>query len=297
MPNSFARPKSFFKYLSSQTAKSVLKNQSIRWSSPLLFNDPFDVPRALGFGVTPVSVGNELMKLVLELTADPPEDISHLHKQLATIAKAIKIGLPLHLQKNLIAEFRKNFASAASCSSGLDSFRELWESLLPTLRILCLTDSPSHVAMWYHYADKYRGIVLEYSPSALADSVFFRANPVTYPEVKPAFYGASGWAEFLTMKSEFAARKLLDQAIFTKSPDWSYESEWRILTFANGVETKELFSDYKFGVPKLTGIYLGPLLPDHEKCEILEMAKKYPEAKLSSVSVGMARELIFTSCY
>lgn len=280
----------------SKTAKLVLKNQTLRWSSPLCFNDPFDVPRALCFEVTPETVSKELMKRVLELIANPPDNTSHLHKQLETVVKAVKMGLPQHLQTNLIAEFQNNFASAAKSYTGLDSFRELWDGLLPALRILCLTDSPSHVAMWYHYADQYKGIVLEYAPPVLADSVFLQANPVTYPRAKPAFYDASGWAEFLTMKSEVAARKLLDEAVFTKSPDWSYESEWRIVTFAEGVETKELFSDYKFCTAELKGIFLGPLLSEPEKCEILEMAKAYPEAKVSSVTVGMARELIFSSC-
>lgn len=295
MSKRHVRPKSFFKYMSLPTAKSVLETSSLRWSSPLLFNDPFDVPRALSFGVTPESVSNELMKLVLELIAHPPEDTSHLHKQLETVVKAVKMGLPQDLRTNLLSEYRKNFTSAARSSAGLDSFQDLWQSLLPTLRILCLTDSPSHVAMWYHYADKYKGVVLEYSPSELSDSVFFRANPVTYPEIKPAFYGASGWAEFLTMKSDIAAHKLLDEAIFTKSPDWSYESEWRILTFAKGGKIEELFSDYRFFTQELTGIYLGPLLADQDKLDILEMAKKYQKAKVICVSVGMSRELIFAN--
>jgi len=281
--------------MSLPTAKSVLENCSLRWSSPLLFNDPFDVPRALSFGVTPESVSNELMKLVLELIAHPPEDTSILHKQLETVVKAVKMGLPQDLRNDLLSEYQKNFASAARSSADLDSFRELWEGRLPTLRVLCLTESPSHVAMWYHYADKYKGIVLEYSPSELSDSVFFLAKPVAYPEIKPAFYGASGWAEFLTMKSDIAAHKLLEEALFTKSPDWSHEREWRIATFAKEVEDKNFFSDYQFSSQELTGIYLGPLLAGQEKFEILEMAKKYPKAKVVSVSIGMSRELIFAS--
>jgi hypothetical protein len=35
------------------TAKIVLQNKTLRWSSPVEFNDPFDVPRELAFDVTP----------------------------------------------------------------------------------------------------------------------------------------------------------------------------------------------------------------------------------------------------
>jgi len=280
-----------------QTAKAVLKNQSMRWSSPLLFNDPFDVPRQLTFGVTPERVSGELMKRVLKLIAHPPEDTSSLHKVLETVVKAVQMGFPEHLQAKLIAEFRENFASAASTPAHLDGFREYWTDILPKLRILCVTESPSHVAMWHHYADKYTGVVLEFSPTGHADSSFHHAARVRYSKAEPAFYGAKGWAEFLTIKPEIAAKKLFNEAIFTKSQDWSYESEWRLFTFTNGVETKELFSDYEFFKTELTGIYLGPSLLDNERLEILEMAGNYSEARVAAVSIGMSREFIFTKCY
>jgi hypothetical protein len=43
---------SLYKYLSAATAIAVLNSQALRYSSPVLFNDPFDVPRELtGFTV------------------------------------------------------------------------------------------------------------------------------------------------------------------------------------------------------------------------------------------------------
>lgn len=33
----------FYKYAGSHTAKLILSNRRLRWSSPSLFNDPFDV--------------------------------------------------------------------------------------------------------------------------------------------------------------------------------------------------------------------------------------------------------------
>ena len=32
----------FYTYASSDNAKAILRNCSVRWSSPLLFNDPFE---------------------------------------------------------------------------------------------------------------------------------------------------------------------------------------------------------------------------------------------------------------
>ncbi len=49
-PNRQNDRKSFFKYMSPGTAKTVLENSTLRWSSPILFNDPFDVPREMSSG-------------------------------------------------------------------------------------------------------------------------------------------------------------------------------------------------------------------------------------------------------
>ena len=33
----------FYKYVSAKTAQAILTTRTLRWSSPILFNDPFDV--------------------------------------------------------------------------------------------------------------------------------------------------------------------------------------------------------------------------------------------------------------
>ena len=41
--------RSFFKYAAPETALAVLRNKSVRYSSPLKFNDPFDFQSGLHF--------------------------------------------------------------------------------------------------------------------------------------------------------------------------------------------------------------------------------------------------------
>jgi hypothetical protein len=36
-------PSRFYKYMKASTTKTVLESNSLRWSSPTLFNDPFDL--------------------------------------------------------------------------------------------------------------------------------------------------------------------------------------------------------------------------------------------------------------
>jgi len=43
------RPAHFYKYTSAETAAKILESSTFRYSSPLLFNDPFDVQTGLHF--------------------------------------------------------------------------------------------------------------------------------------------------------------------------------------------------------------------------------------------------------
>ncbi len=47
MPNRRHDRRVFYKYVTAEVAKIILATRKLRWSSPLLFNDPFDVTQEL----------------------------------------------------------------------------------------------------------------------------------------------------------------------------------------------------------------------------------------------------------
>ncbi len=80
--------------VSSGTAKIVLTDRSLRWSSPVLFNDPFDVPREMSFGLTPVDIVQALSRRMADLIQNPPEDTSQLEPKVRLIVDTVKKGIP-----------------------------------------------------------------------------------------------------------------------------------------------------------------------------------------------------------
>lgn len=283
---------SFFKYISAATAAIVLQNRALRWSSPLLFNDPFDVPREMSFGVTPREIVDAVSRRLMTLFDNPPEDTSLLEPKLRMIAEAIKRGIPPDVKAELIAGIRESAAQLEPTSHSMDQMRDMWRAWIPQMRILCLTESPNHTAMWFHYADKYKGAVLEFRCVSESDSPWLIAKPIAYPAEKPEVYTAEGWAALLAMPKELAIRRMLDVAAYTKAPDWSYEKEWRVMTFKRPTDTGN-FTDYKFDQRELAGLYLGPLITQEDRSTLLHLVAAYPSARVFNVSVGMSRELIF----
>lgn len=285
---------SFFKYMSASTAAIVLKNCTLRWSSPLLFNDPFDVPRELSFGISSEAIVRALSDRITKLIEHPPEDLSKLEPRLRLLIETVKKGISSELKTQLIAGLTDSAETLRPEGQSMNELRAMWQSFLPDFRILCLTESAAHSAMWFHYADQYRGVVLEFQCNDELDSAWLGAKPVTYPAQKPDVYTADGWAKLLTSVGEDGVGSLLEIATYTKAPDWSYENEWRITSFKKEPEVG-LFTDYRFNPQELAGVYLGPKMESENRQVMKALAAKFSDVTAYDVSIGMSREIVFST--
>ena len=282
--------KTFFKYTSAATARVILERGALRWSSPVLFNDPFDVPRELAFGVGSVDISKALGQRIAQLIATPPEDTSVLSvsaRRIVEKAQAVRLSGTL---PELIETASALYDPLEVTGEGMTELRSQWRAWVPKLRILCLTESPAHIAMWYHYADKYRGAVLEVQCVDKYDSAWFAARKVMYPATKPAIYTADGWATLLTKENELATRELIMAGIFTKAQDWSYENEWRLMALSEG---PGYYTDHDFHPPELAGLYIGPDTAARDRQQLLRLVAGYPDARVVDVAIGMDRDLHF----
>ncbi len=99
--------------------------------------------------------------------------------------------------------------------------------------ILCLTSNPDSVVMWSHYADKHRGIVVEFDRcwSVFAGSKGLR--PVNYVRERPL------WDEAVYPQSAEEIAQY-DAVIFNKNEEWRYESELRQLFILQGTKRRTL---------------------------------------------------------
>lgn len=291
-PNRTHERETFCKYMSTSTAQAVLRHGTLRWSSPTLFNDPFDVPRELSFGISPEEIVRALARRMTALIVEPPEDTSDLEPKVRLIVETVKRGVSTELRAELLAGLDESAETHRPTGESMEALRQMWRSWLPDFRILCLTESPAHAAMWYHYADKYCGVVIELRCDDALDSAWLAARPVTYPPQKPAVYTADGWAELLTSSHGIALNRLLDTATYTKAPDWSYEHEWRITSFKRPSDTGP-FTDYRFSPPELSTIYFGPNVSPEDRATISALSRHYTDVRLVNVSIGMNREFAF----
>ena len=282
----------FYKYMPAATAKIVLQNRTLRWSSPTKFNDPFDIPRDLVFNFTLTEIKQSLSNILVNLLRYPPIDVSELQPALAYIIQTTQgtdnQGLIEYLIKEILIE-----GQIPVVSSVLDDLRETWIRILPDLKILCLSAAHDKTSMWYHYADKYRGVVVELDCLDELDSPWLVAKPVQYPPDPPRIFCVSGWAELMILKQEIRLKKMLHALSYYKTPDWSYEEEWRVSSYKRPGEVSE-YADYKIHPLNFSKVFFGPHITDVDRQDILNILfGNLHHVQIYQATVGFGRYFSF----
>jgi hypothetical protein len=153
----------------------------------------------------------------------------------------------------------------------------------------------SKIQMWSHYANNHKGFCVEYDISSLKnDSTLNCENLDYYKDTKKEEYMAERLSTitkgglfpviYTSQRVNLPYTKLvkyklnkrndiietLYKAYITKSTEWSYENEWRLIV-------DEKVSDYyanKIPFPYIKRIYLGCRMDKHHIKELMDIAKE-----------------------
>lgn len=259
----------FYKYVTTDVAKIVMATRKLRWSSPLKFNDPFDVTQQLRLPFSADDLNLALAQQLAALfeTGDPTLVRQPLARTLLQVAGA----MTPQSRAQVAAKLRSN--PGVATPGRIDSFNELrivWHEVVPLLRALCLSESYEIVPMWAHYAENGTGAVLEFEAIDHLDSVFLMARKVVYQDTPPAIATPPAWAQCMLGTSRTSYMDLFSELMYVKTTPWSYEREWRLVTVARP-DDADLHGDWGFHPRELAGVYLGPRCSGQHREDILAL--------------------------
>ena len=253
-----------------KVAKIVLTNRTLRWSSPILFNDPFDITQELRLDFDEAKLDAVLTDRYASLIEQGDPTNSVKQPELAFLLRMLMHANP---------EARRTFASElcqsidAPTSGQTESFKELkdkWKEMVPTFRVLCLSELYDVTPMWAHYAEQHKGVVLEFSAIDELDSQFLVARPVVYQDTPPSIADPEAWASCMLGQGETTYSDLFSEYEYMKTNEWSYEREWRIVSGARLGETG-LFRDDGYQPDELTRICFGSKCSTEDRSDLLAL--------------------------
>ncbi len=281
---------SFYKYVGPTTAKKVLESGTLRWSSPSLFNDPFDVPKVIFDGITEAQLEAAMLKSFLSLLQNPalpnPEHLADLTKQILAFAATASE-----------AEKRRMIETArADKSDGpkrfVKEFQAEWHRLYENQRILCLSETWNSASMWDRYADRHQGAVLELGCYDFAASAWSRAKPVVYSDAPLSSNSADGIARFFLYERTYALHQLMEEFTHTKTVDWAYEREWRMAWWKVDPSSTGSHTDRPFATAELQSVTFGTHMPEATQQDLTKLlVTRYPYTARWKAEVGAGRSL------
>lgn len=299
-----------FKYTSIEIAVNILINQSLRFTQPIVFNDPFDA-----FPFVAKLYSKEEQRLLLDNsfsnTAVNNEIVlTSFYKTLETEYPDAKLKFDKDdLLKMFYSIIDKQYGSISNFVLSQTSEEEMLEliinnfitNVLTLTGILSLTKDPKNLLMWAHYADCHRGVVFEFESS---HSFFHQSDNGIYPtEIETIYTENRPKLEFHIndLSDSKNLLKLFSDIYFTKSTDWKYEAEYRVVrrltenTFA-GFQDKNGFDIHLFPFPKeiIKGVIFGNRVSTHdiERIKNIIDKNKYDNVCLSRINLDNTKYLL-----
>jgi Protein of unknown function (DUF2971) len=206
-------PKHLFRYTRySEFLLDGLRKNKVWYSSPDTFNDVFDCRFNL-VGTSPTQNPSMLPKLFegltvewLDLVPDPDGGPGTLKEGSADALSVIG------------TEQFQAVADEKLTPLLVDQFN----SAIRNVGVHCLSETENSLLMWSHYADQHKGLCLTVSlKEAFVKQKGFTAKKVRYTTHYPEVSAVDFLAD---------SHKVVDTVLLTKSIEWAYENEWRVVT-------------------------------------------------------------------
>lgn len=244
-------PEILYKYRSWSDSyqKKLLTENQIYFAAPEQFNDPFDAALPYQYkeeNMTPENVFRKLTEI--EKKAAP-------HKSDAEIHAAAH-------QRQISGIFENG-------RYWQDFYPELKRIINRTFGICSLSSKRDNILMWSHYSDSHKGFVVGLDSSVLFHTARGQIGKVMYDMTFP--------------KIELFDSGITDiiRLLYTKSPLWEYEDEYRI-SIARP-KTIVTLPDSAF-----KEVVIGCQMPEHEKNAVTKLVKqKFKHAKLYEAMVSL----------
>jgi len=291
----------FYKYVSADTAKAILKNGSVRWSSPRLFNDPFDIQFDLHLPFSEEeyieAMEKRLVEIYLNGRTDEIKTDNPATKLFNLLFDHMRARVPDMTKEDLLNEFRP--ATKEGYARGIKALEQIHEEIrvyLSDLCVFCVSETRDDLLMWSHYSDSHQGAVLKLQCLPEQDTALCAATQVSYQKQMPVWASLEKFIDSNFGGESPNARTFLNAITATKSENWGYEKEWRAITsFRNLDEIRRGYSDYKIVPEEIVEITFGCRMSDDDKVELAALTAPYPNAQLSQASVHPKRfELEFS---
>lgn len=216
IPHKLYRYRSISSYDALERVLSEIKTGNIFLAHPATFNDPFDCSSVLSSTtasdyMNKTEYKEEYSKFIPSDKCDDIFEDKNWLKKLSDYTATLQPQVTYEKMNQLLLPDLKS------------ANNDISKIIRSAIRVACFSETDNNVPMWYHYANSFSGLCIEYDKSNFSLSSSNSLFPVNYKD------------NFIDVVKEFHNKTLPnDIALYMlvathKHIDWNYEKEWRII--------------------------------------------------------------------
>jgi hypothetical protein len=275
---------SLVKFCDTETGLKILNSQSLRWSSPNLFNDPFELNHNSEPDFTPKDLINGMIKEAISMLFGPTEPTGKSNRLIAAISRWR--GEDRFASEDEAAEVLKQLLTqvAQQQQVSIDKFLSAWALFARNSRICCFCEKPANLYAWQRFADNHKGIALRFSCGD--DTALPNPQKVSYSTAPPLVTSLKEQIRVCYGRQDPPATEEFLSKLLNKNKNDNVEKEWRCIETENAEQSADAdeqlwYTNKKFSAPELKAVYLGLTTSFHDKETVIKLVKqKYQKTKV-----------------
>ena len=265
-----------YKYLPARAIVSLLKNRQFWFPCPLKF-EPLDcradLLENLDVDETRRAYSQEIERLLCDAT--PPPAPYHP-------AGLLLQALRTREQPWTAAEVETEFGDLVdgfleNLGEHRDRIKKEQKEILGDVRVLCLCENHSSLAMWKQYAKEGRGACIGFRYVPEIDNVLGAARKVQYVDEWPNIATPLEWARHVLFVEEIPFGKRAREALYVKMREFADEQEWRIITKPTPGTQADWGDIFHVSIDpsEVVEIILGPDMSPDDEAELRAESKTF----------------------
>lgn len=273
---------SLVKYCSSATAIKILGDQSLRWSAPHLFGDPFELHHATQIDVSAARMLEILLREALIMLFGPDAPTGRSNKLVNVMARWREEHRFCD-EEEASTVLRELLGQIADLQARqVDEYMANWRGYARTVRIACFSAKPDLMRCWQRFAADHTGIALRFECGE--GTALPQPRQVTYQVSAPTITSLHEQIEGILGRRPAPNSTDFQPKLLSKNRYDHAELEWRCFdNDRDDPDSDEAFwySDRRFPAQELRAVYFGARSSAGDRDAITQlMRRNFPHAKL-----------------
>jgi len=283
---------SLYKFCPFETGIKILSSQTLRWSAPHLFRDPFELNHTSDPHITAQSLLDVLLREALIMLFGPDEP-SGRHNRLVNVMARWREQQKFVDEDQASDVLRDLLGQIANIQMDkIQTYLGEWRQYATLARIICFSDSVDSLPCWDQFADRHRGLALRFECGP--NTNLSHPQRVTYAGHSPVVTSRNEQLDIIYGRRNEPVAEDFHTKLLTKSRHQAAEMEWRCFDQGNA-EDKDSdpslwYDNWHFPAHELRAVYCGALMSEDERGQITRLLRaSFPGTRLYQAKIVEGR--------